>query len=188
MKRVLLAYDGSLGADAALQNLIKSTDDTEIHVLVLNVAEVWFPPDGSPNYEHEESLPASVRDARNRARQIVQCKCDRAEAAAQQLIEAHPQWQVKAAVATGPTANVIVNMAEEWNADLILLGSQPRSCFDRLIYSSVGNRVARLAKCPVEHVSVTSMLESPFQALIPGPRKVAVDHSKEKLSAVAGAN
>jgi len=45
---------------------------------------------------------------------------------------------------------VILNEAETWHADIIVVGSHGRSGFDRVIMGSVSEAVALHAKCSVE--------------------------------------
>jgi nucleotide-binding universal stress UspA family protein len=46
--------------------------------------------------------------------------------------------------------HVILNEAEAWQADMIVVGSHGRSGFDRVIMGSVSEAVALHAKCSVE--------------------------------------
>ncbi|MXV52598.1 universal stress protein [Pedobacter sp. HMF7647] len=49
----------------------------------------------------------------------------------------------------GDTRNEILATAEEWGADLIVLGTHGRTGFDHLISGSVAESVTRHSKCPV---------------------------------------
>ncbi|TZF83063.1 universal stress protein [Pedobacter sp. BS3] len=49
----------------------------------------------------------------------------------------------------GNTRDEILNMADECNADLIILGTHGRTGFDHFITGSVSESVSRHAKCPV---------------------------------------
>jgi nucleotide-binding universal stress UspA family protein len=48
------------------------------------------------------------------------------------------------------TFQIILDEAEKWKADLIVLGSHGRSGFDRMIMGSVSESVALHARCSVE--------------------------------------
>ncbi|MBC8052556.1 MAG: universal stress protein [Sphingobacteriaceae bacterium] len=50
---------------------------------------------------------------------------------------------------TGNPKDEILNTAEEWNADIIVLGTHGRTGFDHFISGSVAEKVVRKAKCPV---------------------------------------
>jgi nucleotide-binding universal stress UspA family protein len=49
----------------------------------------------------------------------------------------------------GNPRDEILSTAEEWNADMIILGTHGRTGFDHFISGSVAEGVARKAKCPV---------------------------------------
>lgn len=50
---------------------------------------------------------------------------------------------------TGNPRDEILLTAEEWNADLLILGTHGRTGFDHFISGSVAERVVRKSKCPV---------------------------------------
>lgn len=50
---------------------------------------------------------------------------------------------------TGNARDEILLTADEWNADLLILGTHGRTGFDHFISGSVAERVVRKAKCPV---------------------------------------
>jgi nucleotide-binding universal stress UspA family protein len=52
-------------------------------------------------------------------------------------------------VLAGPTARRIVEAAEEWNSEIIVIGSHGRSFWSRVMLGSVSNSVAKLATCSV---------------------------------------
>ena len=49
----------------------------------------------------------------------------------------------------GDPKTEILNTAEEWNADIIILGTHGRTGFDHFISGSVAEKVVRKARCPV---------------------------------------
>lgn len=49
----------------------------------------------------------------------------------------------------GNPKDEILNTAEEWDADIIILGTHGRTGFDHFISGSVAEKVVRKAKCPV---------------------------------------
>jgi len=49
-------------------------------------------------------------------------------------------------------AHAILSAAEEWKADLIVMGSHGRRGFDRIVLGSVSETVALHAKCSVQLV------------------------------------
>ncbi len=61
---------------------------------------------------------------------------------------------VEEAVLTGKPHREIVRLAEEWEADLIVLGIHGRNVVDRLLFGSTVEPVVRRAPCPVMTVRV----------------------------------
>lgn len=49
----------------------------------------------------------------------------------------------------GNTKDEILSTAEEWNADMIILGTHGRTGFDHFISGSIAEKIVRRAKCPV---------------------------------------
>ena len=60
-----------------------------------------------------------------------------------------PSWQVRGEVLAGIPAPELVRRAEEWQAQLLVVGSQGRSAIGRLILGSVSLEVATEARCSV---------------------------------------
>ncbi|HEX8378682.1 MAG TPA: universal stress protein [Pedobacter sp.] len=50
---------------------------------------------------------------------------------------------------TGNPRDEILSTAEEWGADMIILGTHGRTGFDHFLSGSVAEKVVRKAKCPV---------------------------------------
>lgn len=63
----------------------------------------------------------------------------------------------------GSTADGIIDCAAEFNADLIVVGTQHRSGFDRLLMGSVAEHVVRHSKVPVLVVPLNES-ESPHKS------------------------
>ena len=58
------------------------------------------------------------------------------------------------AVEQGDPKSKIIDEAEKWKADLIVLGSHGRKALDRFLMGSVSGAVARHAPCSVEIVRI----------------------------------
>jgi nucleotide-binding universal stress UspA family protein len=55
-------------------------------------------------------------------------------------------------IISGPASQVIVDEAERWGADLIVMGSRGLGAWNRLLLGSVSSVVVHHAKCSVEIV------------------------------------
>jgi nucleotide-binding universal stress UspA family protein len=73
----------------------------------------------------------------------------KAQAAAAKLGAAFPEWRIKAEVVTDTAAHALLDKAEAWKADLIVVGTRGRSAFGKLLLGSVADRVLNHAVCPV---------------------------------------
>jgi len=62
--------------------------------------------------------------------------------------------KVTSAVAQGDPKSLIIDAAEEWHADLIVLGSHGRNSLDRFLMGSVSDAIVRHAHCSVEVVRI----------------------------------
>ena len=58
------------------------------------------------------------------------------------------------AVEWGDPKSKIIDAAEQWHADLIVLGSHGRTGLERFLMGSVSDAVARHAPCSVEVVRI----------------------------------
>lgn len=133
--KVLVAYDGSDCANAALDDIRRAGLPDEVECKVLSVIENWLPPpSGLEVIEHidrdQEYLTLAKR-------------------AALRLQESRPEWKIEAEVGIGSPASVILERAGEWNPDLIILGAHGRSALGRLFFGSVSQKVLHEADCAV---------------------------------------
>jgi nucleotide-binding universal stress UspA family protein len=65
-------------------------------------------------------------------------------------------FKAETAVEVGDIREKIIDAAEEWGADLIVVGSHGRSGIPRFLLGSVAEFVARHAKCSVEIVRASA--------------------------------
>jgi nucleotide-binding universal stress UspA family protein len=142
--KILIAYDGSSCADAALLDLQRAGLPVEVEALVISVADVWLWP-GS-NQEAAKSTSAvleiaSVTKAHKRALQAVEEARALAVQASERVRASFPAWEVQAEAYGESPAWAIIGKADEWKADLVVVGSHGRSAFGRLILGSVSQKV-----------------------------------------------
>lgn len=140
--KVLLAIDGSAASDNAIDEVRNRPWPTPSTVRVLSVTQPYAPP------ATEVVLAAATIDD-IRARQTEDA--ERLASAAGKRVAA-PGLTVETAVREGDPRTVIVDDADEWNADLIVLGSHGRTGLKRLVLGSVAQSVVAHAHCSVEVV------------------------------------
>ena len=150
--RILIAYDGSECADAALKDLQRAGLPSMVEAIVLTVADVFVPPpikegvdDKFPFY-----VPAGIRRAHALAATALEQARGLAVRAAQEVKKAFPQWDVKAEVSADSPAWALIKKADAWKPDLVIVGAQGHNVLGgRLILGSVSQRVLYEARCSV---------------------------------------
>jgi nucleotide-binding universal stress UspA family protein len=143
--RVLVGYDGSYDATVALADLRRAglPDDTEMLIVtVWNSA--WKPPPSvyevvaSAAAAPETSLEAGEPMLRPRALERAQ---DTAAEAADRLRLEYPSWTVCSEALEGEPALELTRRADDWGADLVVVGSRGRLVLKRLLLGSVSRSV-----------------------------------------------
>lgn len=140
IKKVLFCYDGSECADAALEDLRAAGLPATAEALVLSVAEQL--PMVPPGYMMMPELAGSGTALFDAARA-------QAERAAERVKSYFPGWQMQVETLGGSPSTEIINRADEWQPDLIVLGSHGRSTLGRVFFGSVSQNVAVNAHCSV---------------------------------------
>lgn len=164
VKRVLVAYDGSECAEAALDDLKKAGLREEgVEALIVSVAEVWLPPPA--NVEEVEAsavgatasgIPANAARATkaNVSGQLppppALAEASRlAEQARTRLSRNFPGWIVRAESTNGSPAWEVINLSDTWRPDLAVVGSHGRKALGRFVLGSVSQKVVTEARCSV---------------------------------------
>ncbi|MBX3277146.1 MAG: universal stress protein [Acidobacteria bacterium] len=155
--KILIAYDGSKHAQAALDDLRRAglPDDTE--ATIISVAEMITPtlqvhtrtPADAP-----PDQPFGPKEAEMLTRQ-----------AAERIKKAFPKWTLDTDFETGSAAWAIVEKADKLKPDLIIVGSHGRSALGRAIFGSTSQRVATDARCSVR-VARTPRSDKPPRILL----------------------
>jgi len=144
--KILLAIDGSSFSDAAVNEIATRPWPADAEVKIISVVEppllptleTWVPPD---NY-----IEALEKAGEDQARSIVDKAADSVrKAQGNNLV-------VLTEVVKGHPRHAIVDEAEMWSADLIVVGSHGYRGLTRLWLGSVSQTVASHAKCSVEIV------------------------------------
>ena len=143
--KILLAIDGSACSHAAVDEVARRPwpDGSTVKVLTaLEIAPLPITPEAwalPPNYfeELDEAL-------RQQGQNVV--------SSAIQKLKANKTLSVDAVLAPGSPRAVILDEAESWGADLIVLGSHGYGAWQRFLLGSVSQAVVSHAKCSVEVV------------------------------------
>jgi nucleotide-binding universal stress UspA family protein len=146
--KLLIAYDGSKCADAALVDLRQAGLPASVEVLVLSIADVMMP-SGGPQPDDPAWVGATIEKARARCAQAVEQARTIALSASKRIQDEYPGWMIRAESAADSPAWAIIEKARTWNADLVWVGAQGHSGTGRLILGSVSQRVVADAPCSV---------------------------------------
>ena len=156
--KILIAYDGSNCARDAIDDLRLAGLPKEAEVVVMSVADVWLPPPSS--YEmveavFEERVRAGSEKTLERARLAIEKARDLAEDGAARVLASFSAWNVCATACAGSPGWEIIQKADEWKPDLIVVGSHGRTAVGRFFLGSVSQKVVnearssvRVARCP----------------------------------------
>ncbi|HEX5874420.1 MAG TPA: universal stress protein [Pyrinomonadaceae bacterium] len=140
--KILVAYDGSDGSDAALKDLARAglPDDTE--VLVMSLADVFLPPDDPFEEVSTPYVPETVKLAHERAQQKLGEAQDMARRASEQIKSMFPTWNVHHEALADSPAWGLLRTADQWTPDLVVMGARGQSARQaRLILGSISQRV-----------------------------------------------
>ena len=145
--KILIAYDGSQGADDALDDLPRAGLPPLAEALLVSVAEVFAPPTGPA--EAVGPVPPAVRKAWAEAAQAVEAARARVLQAQARVQALFPGWQVDAEAFADSPAWGVIKQADLWYPDLIVVGSHSRSALGRLVLGSVSQTIVTEARCSV---------------------------------------
>ena len=139
--KIMIAYDGSECADAALGDLQRAGLPADVSAMVVSVAEQWLPTPrsfGMVETHFTEESPNVYERAEAQA-----------TGAAGQIRAAYSGWEIKAETLFGSPARAILEKADEWKPELIVVGSHGRSSLGRLFLGSVSQKILTEARCSV---------------------------------------
>jgi nucleotide-binding universal stress UspA family protein len=133
--KILIGYDGSECADAAIDELRRAGLPSEATATVLSAIEIWsLSPSGFKLLEGMDELiqlKATARRGADRVRSLM------------------PEWEVESKMAVGSPASAILEKAEAWNPDLIVVGSHGRTAAGRFFFGSASMKLAHEAHSTV---------------------------------------
>jgi nucleotide-binding universal stress UspA family protein len=144
--KILLAIDDSKFSQAATEIVTKRMRATGAEVRLLHVAEpMWLVLD----YELGElgQIEAAREEALRHGKELLERVRPIVESAG---------FRVTTALDEGDARFVIVDQAENWKADMIVMGSHGRKGLGRLLMGSVADHVSRHAHCSVVIARVTA--------------------------------
>jgi nucleotide-binding universal stress UspA family protein len=144
--KILLAIDGSSFSDAAVAEVARKPWPPASEVKIISVAELPTLPVVEASAIGGSYLDEIEKAAQEQAQAVVN------RAAGEIRGRQGDNLRVTTEVIVGYPRSVITNQAEEWGADLIVVGSHGYRGLTKLWLGSVSQSVASHAKCSVEIV------------------------------------
>jgi nucleotide-binding universal stress UspA family protein len=142
--KILLAVDGSPCSDAAVEEVKTRPWPPQSEVKVIMAVET--PGMIAIGVDPQAAFEELRKSARAAAKVVI-------DKAVLKLNESSDKTlQISSEIIQGSPKQVIVEHAEAWNADLIVLGSRGLGVWNRLLLGSVSTAVVNHAKCSVEVV------------------------------------
>jgi len=180
--KILIAYDGSKCAEAAIDDLARGGMPPKGEARIVSVAEVWLPPQDSVENDEFDSSPyveSLVKIYRESGEKAVAEAAMLAKHAEGRVKKALPGWDVKSSATYGSPAWEILEAGRNFGADLIIVGSQGHSALGRFVLGSISQKVLTEAECSVRVARGSIDVD-------PAPERVIIgfDGSKGAMCAV----
>ena len=161
--KIMIAYDGSGYADAAIEDLRRAGLPEKGEALIASVADLSKTAIAN-SYEIgilgkfvsskllEKTIELTMKESAQ-----VQYEVEKlALGGAARLREILPGWRVSSQTAVGNVANELLKIAADRQPDLIAVGSHGRTALGRFFLGSVSKEIAERASCSVRVVRQTS--------------------------------
>lgn len=144
--RILLAVDGSVGSEAAVKEIAERPLPPLSSVRIISAVDVPFFPTPETWALPESYYSEIEKGAEEQAQSAI-------KSARQKLLAAHGvELDLSSAIIGGHPKEVILDEAEKWQADLVVLGSHGNRGWERFLLGSVSQAVASHASCSVQIV------------------------------------
>jgi nucleotide-binding universal stress UspA family protein len=151
--RVLIATDGSEYSLAAIEQAARFFESTNTSYLVVSVYEDPMPIAMEPFSGSVDYYQSAIDLARGEAEKNIAVSKERLE----KLLG--PATHILTEVLHGFPEQLILGKAEEWAADVVVVGSHGRGFWGRLLLGSVSGAVVHHAKCSVLVAKLTDSAE-----------------------------
>jgi nucleotide-binding universal stress UspA family protein len=169
--KILIGYDGSRSAEAALDDLRKAGLPEIVEVLVVTVAEIWMPSPPKNNGLKEfasKAIPGWIKKHNSISERSWSEAETIGDSASRRLQSKFPDWKVLLEISSGSPAREILTKAAEFKPDLIIVGSQGKNSVNPLFPGSTSRKIFSEAKCSVRVARVAAAIETDAVRLIVG--------------------
>lgn len=144
---ILIALDGSSCSMNAVQEVIKRPWPENTHIKAVHIVEPYHPVRGA---WHANYVPAVLKVQE----ELLEAGKHLVEEPTKLLEARFGEKNVSCIVHEGYTADTILDIAEAWPADLIVVGSHGHKGFTRFLLGSVSQSIVSHAPCSVEVIKL----------------------------------
>src|SRR5688500_16862393 len=146
MKKILVAYDGTPGAEQALKDMMHAGFPQRAEAKVLTIADVWLPPSPPEGTHSDDRHYVATHE---KATEVLRQAGNIAVEGARRVHELFPNWNVSNGATADSPAWGIIAEAKRWGADVIVIGSHGRNPLEKFFLGSISYKVAAEAECSV---------------------------------------
>lgn len=139
--RALIAIEDSIFGEAIADFVVNHDWPKSVEFKVLHVVDFGLLTNPS-DIAYAEMLDNFIKDSWSEGDRLV-------SRVAEKLRSAIPGVQVEEEVVEGPAKEKIIEIAQDWKANIIFVGSHGRKGFDRFLMGSVSTAVVSHAPCSV---------------------------------------
>ncbi len=141
-KNILVALDDSEITDLVLQEVLKFKEHKNSNIRLIHIVDATLIYHGGPGFDYLTVINACLKEGQALLDRAKNTLCSHAQLnVEQQIIELKP-FQ-------GRIAEAIVKEAQEWHADLLVMGTHGRRGFSHFLLGSVAENLVRIAPIPV---------------------------------------
>lgn len=151
--KILIAFDGSHPIENVIGDLKRAGLPKNVEAIVLTAANVMLP--AAANFA-DVPIPSSglayIESTKTLSEEEIRKAKSTADQASQALQKAFPHWHVKSESSTISPSWGIITKAENWNADLVVVGSHEATQLTKVIFGSIAHKVLIEVPCSVRVV------------------------------------
>jgi nucleotide-binding universal stress UspA family protein len=139
---IVCGVDGSADSEAALQVAARLADRLQLRLVVAHVAQSSYTP-------YAASAPFDGMAGRHAVLQERESQEENAERLLEEVVAAAGLIDAGRRAGVGVPAERLADIADEEEAELIVVGSRGRGAFKAAFLGSVSNALVGVARCPV---------------------------------------
>ena len=141
-KNIVLALDGSKISDSVVEEVIKLTEGRAVNLRIIHVVDESFVYYGGQDFDYLSLIVSCQKEGQNILDKAAKILASHSSIKVEtSLLEVKPFHK--------RIAEVIVEEANEWSADLLVIGTHGRRGFSRFLLGSVAENIIRIATIPV---------------------------------------